>query len=388
LVIAPLRGGDAGGALEVVVGLATVAILNPAGVAVAHAYGSGGSRPKAIRRVDPNLTLTENAVANKLFIGIDVSKDWIDIASAAPAVAGAQRPRRNEQHWRIENSAAAIAAWLAAFGPERIALAAFEPTGGYERPLRACLLDAHVRFARVHPAEVVSFRARRGCKAKTDRIDAELLAAFAADELRHRGLAAVSDHDETLRELIARRRQLCDVLHAERCRAALATEAHVADSLAAVIMAVERALEAIEQALEAHVAADATLAASARNLRSLKGIGPITVYTLLGELPELGRLNGKEIAALGGLAPRTRESGKRSWRASTGHGRVGVRRVLFNAARAAIRHNGVMRAFYHRLVTQNQRAGKVALVAVMRKLLVTLNAIARDGKPWHHAQAG
>jgi transposase len=108
--------------------------------------------------------------------------------------------------------------------------------------------------------------------------------------------------------------------------------------------------------------------------------------TLIAELPELGRLSGKQIAALIGLAPQTHESGKSSRRASTGKGRGDIRRVLFNAARSAIRHNPIMRAFYQRLVEQNKRAGKIALVAVTRKMLVTLNTIARDQQPWiHHA---
>ena len=111
------------------------------------------------------------------------------------------------------------------------------------------------------------------------------------------------------------------------------------------------------------------------------------MHTLLGELPELGRLTGKQIAALVGLAPRTRQSGKSAFRATTGHGRPGVRRVLFNAARAAIRWNPAMKAFYARLVETNKRPGKVALVAVMRKMHVILNAIARDKQPWKLAEA-
>ncbi|GLK75528.1 hypothetical protein GCM10008171_07820 [Methylopila jiangsuensis] len=123
----------------------------------------------------------------------------------------------------------------------------------------------------------------------------------------------------------------------------------------------------------------------ARRLASLKGVGPVTIMTLIGALPELGRLTGKEIASLVGLAPVTRDSGRTRGRAATGHGRPDVRRVLFNAARCAIRHNLTMKAFYDRLVTQNRRPGKVALTAVMRKMLVTLNAIARDRQNWKHA---
>ena len=165
----------------------------------------------------------------------------------------------------------------------------------------------------------------------------------------------------------------------------MAQAAAVKKTLAKVIKALEAALDGLEQEIEAHIEADEELAATAACMRTVTGVGPATVLTMLGELPELGRLSGKEIAALVGLAPRTHESGQTRFRASVGHGRPGVRRVLFNAARAAIRWNPAMRAFYDRLTTTNRRPGKVALTAVMRKLLVTLNAIVRDRRPWKHA---
>lgn len=308
----------------------------------------------------------------RAFVGFDVSKDWIDVARHG--CAGVER---------IANQEAAIAGFLAGAGP--VALAAFEPTGGYERALRRALAAAGVPFARVHSNEVAAFRTRRAVKAKTDRIDARLIADFAALELDGRGLKPLAEGDEVLRELVARRRQLADLLHAERCRAALAESAAVRRTLAAVAGALEAALAEIEQAVAARIEADRTIAAVAARLRSLKGVGPVTVMTLIGELPELGRLSGKEIASLVGLAPQTRDSGKTRGRASVGHGRPGVRRALFNAARCAIRHNAPMKAFYDRLVTENRRPGKVALTAVMRKMLVTLNAIARDKQLWKHA---
>jgi transposase len=311
---------------------------------------------------------------HKLFFGVDVAKDWLDIACHGRA--GARR---------IANTAAAVAAWLDEVEPGRITLVAFEPTGGYERTLRDALHRAGVRFARVHPQEIVAFRRRRGRKAKTDAIDAALLAQFAAEELAARGLAPLIAGDEALRELAARRRQLVDTLHAERCRAALAANPVVKVSLCQVVDVLETALDAVETAIARHIAARPELAAAAALLRSFKGIGPVGVATFLGELPELGQLDGKEIAALVGLAPRTRQSGKQRSRATTGHGRPGVRRALFNAARCAIRWNPAMRAFYTRLVEVNGRPGKVALTAVMRKILVTANAILRTGQPWRGA---
>ncbi len=313
---------------------------------------------------------------NKLIIGVDVSKDWLDVA-----VAGAREVKR------LANERAAIEAWLAELGPERIGLVAFEPTGGYERALKSALMEKGVFFTRVHTCEVAAFRTRRGVKAKTDRIDAQLLAAFAAEELVRRGLRPPLEADEVLRALSARRRQLLDMRHAELCRQALVDTPAVRKSLSDLIRMLNKSLALIDAEMDARIAESPALAEERQRLQTLKGVGPITAKTLIAELPELGHLSGKEIAALAGLAPRTRESGKQKGRASIGHGRPGIRCVLFNASRAAIRHNPIMRDFYQRLVTQNRRPGKVALTAVMRKMLVTLNAMARDHQPWNHAQA-
>ena len=307
-------------------------------------------------------------MTSKQIVGIDVAKDWLDASLAGEA--------RVE---RIANAPEAIEAWLARRTP---AVVAFEPTGGWERPLQAALRRHGIGFVRVHSNDVIAFRKSRGVKAKTDPIDARLIAAFAAEELVRRGLRPAILGDQALRELAARRRQLVDTLHAERCRLALAQAEPVRASLALVIDALAMSLRAMEAEIAARIAADPDLARRADLLRSLKGVGPVTAMTLIAELPELGMLSGKEIASLTGLAPHTRRSGKTKGPERTGHGRPGVRRVLFNAARSAIRHNPAMKDFYRRLTTENRRPGKVALVAVMRKMLVTLNAIARDQTPW------
>jgi transposase len=314
---------------------------------------------------------------NKLIIGVDVSKDWVDIA-----INGRSDVKR------IDNTVEALESWLNALDKAQIGMVAFEPTGGYERILRRALVTAGVFHVRVHPNEVVAYRRQRGIKAKTDRIDARLLAAFAAEELQRRGLglAAIAG-DEQLRELAMRRRQLLNLQHAEQCRLKIAETEAVRHSLTVLLAALEATLAAIDSELDSRIAADPELAAAAERSRTLTGVGPVTAKTLIAELPELGQLSGKEITALVGYAPYTRESGKTKGRASIGYGRPNVRRVLFNAARAAIRHNPVMREFYQRLVTENRRPGKVALTAVMRKMLVTLNAMARDRQPWKHAHA-
>jgi transposase len=280
---------------------------------------------------------------------------------------------------RLDNAPQAIGAWLDRSAP---AIVAFEPTGGYERSLVACLGARAIVAFRVHPNALVAFRKSRGIRAKTDRIDARLIADFAVDAGVRGVIRPVIDGDPVLRELAARRRQLVNNLHSERCRLDRAQLPAVRQSLTAAIEALIGNLKTIEAAIDAAIAEDAETARCAALLRSVKGVGPITAATLIADLPELGRLSGKEIAALVGLAPHNRESGKSKAKARIGHGRPGVRKVLFNAARSAIRHNPVLKAFYQKLVDQNRRPGKVALIAVMRKILVILNAIARDGQPW------
>jgi transposase len=312
-------------------------------------------------------------MTDKRFIGFDVSKDTVMVAFHGAAHAEA-----------IANNLPALRAWLAKQDLTKVELAAFEPTGGYERDLRLALKEAGVAFRRVHPNQVAAYRKRRAIKAKTDEIDAILIAGFAAEELAGRGLEPIIEANEVLRALTARRRQLGLMRQAETCRLAMAREPAIRASIQEIVAAIATSLAALDAELEASIAADAGLARKAQNLRSLKCIGPVSVNTLLAELPELGCCDNKQIASLVGLAPNTRKSGKLTFRARTGHGRPGVRHVLFNAARAAIRHNPIMRAFYQHLVTDNRKPGKVALIAVMRKMLVTLNAIARDNQPWKH----
>jgi len=294
-------------------------------------------------------------MTDKPIAGVDVSKGWLDLCiSGSPAMT------------RINNTGAAIGAWLDGVAP---GLVAFEPTGGYERPLAAALRQRGILFVRVHPNDLIAFRKSRGIKAKTDRIDAQLILAFVCEELRRRGLQSTILGNEHLRELAARRRQLVDALQAERCRLDLAALPAVQQSLRAVIDVLQYSLAAIETEVAAAIAADPATAERFALLQTIFGVGPAVAAALIADLPELGLLSGKQIAALVGLAPQTRQSGKTRYREPIGHGRPGVRRALFNAARAAIRHPSPFQEFYHRLTRQNRRPGKVALTAVMRKLL-------------------
>lgn len=316
-------------------------------------------------------SLPESLMPDKPIVGVDVAKNWLDINIASQTTVK-----------RIPNQPTAIAAWLDSLHPTVVA---FEPTGGYEHTLQQALRQRTILFRRIHPNTLIDYRKSRGIRAKTDAIDARLIADYAAEQLARRAPQPHQVSDETLRALVARRRQLADAIHAEQCRRDHAHDAIVRKSLARVGAALQKSLEAIDTAIQDHIAADPELTRRAELLHSIRGIGPATVVTLLADLPELGHLTSKQIAALVGLAPHTKRSGKTKSRESTGHGRPEVRRLLFNGARSLLAHPSTLRDFYDRLVTQNHRPGKVALVALMRKLLVIANAVLRDGKPWRHA---
>lgn len=307
-------------------------------------------------------------MADKPVVGIDVSKDWLDLC--ASNAAGVER---------IANTREGVAAWLKRVDP---GLIAFEPTGGWERILIAAARERGIPFVRVHPNDVIAFRKSRGIKAKTDAIDARLILAFVCDRLARRDLRASLIGDDRLSALAARRRQLVDALQAEGCRLGAAALPAVRASLEAVIAVLRHSLEALEVELADAIAANPQTAELVKLLQTIFGVGPVVAMTLIADLPELGLLSAKQIAALVGLAPHTKRSGKTRYRETTGHGRPGVRRVLFNAARVAVRHPSPFNDFYHRLVTDNRRPGKVALIAVMRKILITANAVARDRQPW------
>ncbi len=246
--------------------------------------------------------MTDKPIIGAPIIGADVSKHWLDLARAEDG--GVER---------IDNSHEAITAWLTRTRP---GLVAFEATGGYERTLQRCLRAHQVLFVRVHPNDVVAYRRSRGIRAKTDRIDARLIAAFAADELARRGLKPAIAADETLRELTARRRQLIQTLHAERCRLELADAKAVRASIALVCEAIQAGLKAVEAEIARHLQSQPQARELATLLQTLRGVGPVVATALIADLPEIGHLSAKQIAALVGLAPITRQSGKASYRAA------------------------------------------------------------------------
>jgi transposase len=309
--------------------------------------------------------MTEVGMDGKRVIGVDIGKWRLDVAR--------EGARRVEQY---ANEPAAIAVLVRSLDPSRD-IVVFERCGGYERGLEAALAAAGVSWAVVHSLRVRAFRTAQGLKAKTDPLDAELLRAFGRDRLGAGDLRLGHSADVTLDALMARRRQLQAALQAERCRLETAAVDSVRVSIERTLVHLEAELAAIEAELKAHETVDQELRFKQQVLCRRIGVAQTTARALLAELPELGRLDRKEITALAGLAPRVHQSGTTQRRRGLAPGRAAIKVILFNPARTAMRHDPDIVAFCQRLRTRG-KPGKVILVAVMRKMLVCLNAALRD----------
>jgi transposase len=259
-------------------------------------------------------------------------------------------------------------------------LVLLEATGGYEQDLALALAGAGLRVSVVNPRQARDFARCVGKLAKTDRIDAQALRAFAAmlDAQGHEPRALADEQQRELTAMVVRRRQLVAMLVAERQRLAVA-HPKAKPSILQIMDAIAAQLHDVDGELKIHIRAHH--ADLAKLLTSVKGVGPTTASTLLAQLPELGKLNRKQITALVGLAPMNRDSGTLRGQRHIFGGRADVRRVLYVAALVGTRFNPVLKAFYARLLVAG-KPKKVALVACMHKLLVILNAIARTKSPW------
>jgi transposase len=309
--------------------------------------------------------MTEVGMDGKRVIGIDIGKRWLDVAR--------EDCTKVERH---TNEPAEIAALVRTFDQSHD-IVVFERCGGYERELEARLAAANVCWAVVHSARVKAFRTAQGIKAKTDRIDARLLQAFGRDRWNAGQLRFGQIGDVVFDALMARRRQLRAALHAEHCRRESAAHAMVRASIDRMSAQLEAELAAIEDELSAHEAHDPQLTFTQQVMCEQIGVAEATARSLLAELPEIGRVTCKQVTSLGGLSPRVHQSGSRQLRRGLAPGRGSVKAILFNPARVAMRWDPDMKAFSARLHARG-KPGKVIMVAVMRKLLVRLNAAVRD----------
>lgn len=301
------------------------------------------------------------------WIGMDVSKAWLDVVDGATG-----------ELTHIANEVAAVsalAAGLAADPPTGIVL---EATGGYERRAVALLRAAGLAVAVINPRQIRQFAGARGTRAKTDALDARLLAHF-GERMQPPCRPQAAETAQDLAELLDRRRQLQEWKTAEGNR-----REHLPPRLLPgsdrLLEVIAEELTALDRLLEETITADPETAAKARALRSIPGVGPVLAATLLGDLAELGTLTRHEVAALVGVAPINRDSGGRTGVRMIGGGRSQVRAALYMASLSAVRHPA-FKPFYQRLRALGKPT-KVALVAVMRKLITIANAVLRDGVMW------
>jgi transposase len=302
------------------------------------------------------------------YVGIDVSKHHLDVFDA---VNGARR---------VANTAEAIGGLAAGFA-EAGDFVLLEATGAYDRALCRALETAGVRYARVNPGRARDFARAAGFLAKTDPVDARMLAAM-AQALEPAAQPAVDPERERLAKLGKRRDQLVAMRQQERTRRRECSDPQTAGDLDRHLAFLDAAVAALDQQIKALIAESARLAMAARLLRSAPGIGPVAAATLLALLPELGTRSPKTIAALVGVAPLNADSGTSRGRRPIRGGRKRVRDALYMAVVTAVRSNTPLADFYKRL-RQAGKAPKYALIALARKLLVVLNAMLRDQVPFH-----
>jgi transposase len=312
----------------------------------------------------------------KTFVGIDVSEDWLEVCVLPQAAR--RRFAQDAQGWQaLGQAVAALAA----------PLVVMEATGGLERPLAQLLSAAAIAVAVVNPRQIRQFARGLGWLAKTDRLDAALIARYGAlaQPAAHLPLSAAQAR---LQALVLRRRQLAELVNGEGNRLRRTAEPVIRDSAVRHLAWLKAELAALNEQIAAALVAQPHGAERAAILASVPGIGPVATSSLLALLPELGSRDGKAIAALAGLAPIAQDSGKRRGQRCIQGGRGVVRCAIYMATLVASRHNPVIRAFYQRLLTAG-KAKKLALTAAMRKLLVILNAMVRDGATWNpnHAAA-
>jgi len=305
------------------------------------------------------------------YVGIDVSKDRLDLAVL--------EEKRIEQYANTARGIKELVEELKELGP---ALIVVEVTGGYERAVVNALFEADLPVARVSGYRARQYARAKGLLAKTDPLDAMNLADY-GKHVQPRLFEAKSEQGQCLAGKLARRRQLGEMVQAEKNRLRL-VYGDIGSSIERVIEFLQGEMKQLDEEIRAYLDANPEWLEQEQLLRSVKAVGPVTAATLLAELPELGRLDGKQIASLVGLAPINQDSGKRSRYRKTGKGRPSVRNVLYMAALTGIRYNPVIKKQYDGLVARG-KVKKVAITACMRKLLVILNAMMRDQQPFRYS---
>ena len=303
------------------------------------------------------------------FVGIDVAKDRLDV-----------HIRPGGEVFMVARNGSGLALLVERLRGLAPALVVLEATGGYETVVASTLAAAQLPLAVVNPRQIRDFARTTGQLAKTDRLDAAAIAHF-AEAVRPPARPVATAEAQALGELVARRRQVIEMIIAERNRRRMASQRRVIRAIKRHLALLQAELSELEGDIDGAIRNSPACQADADLLASVPGVGKATLRTLIAELPELGHLNRRKIAALVGVAPVNRDSGTMRGRRTIAGGRPAVRTALYMAALVASRANPVIAAHYTKLRTVG-KTGKQALVACIRKLVVILNAILRDRKPW------
>jgi len=310
-------------------------------------------------------------ISSEKYVGIDVSKDKLDVAiwgeKGCPEYSNSKRGIAKLVKQRL------------VLRPKLIAV---EATGGYEEAVVLALFEAGLPVALVSPQRVRQYAKAKGLLAKTDQIDAQVLADF-GKKLQPRLFVGKSEERRRLSALLGRRKQLNEMLQAEKNRLRI-RDLSQQRSLERVIRCLKAELDRVDQEIEQFLREHEELEEQEKLLRTAKSIGRVTAATLLADLPELGQLDRKEIAALVGVAPMNRDSGRKRGYRKTQGGRPNVRRALSMSALTGIRYNPILKAQYDHLVKRGKEK-KVAIIACMRKMLTILNAMMRDPQPFRYS---
>jgi transposase len=309
-------------------------------------------------------------IVSQIYVGIDVSKDRLDMAvlGKKPIV----------QFASTKKGLANLVWHMKQLKPKLIVV---EATGGYEEALVLALFEAGLPVALVSPQRVRQYAKAKGLLAKTDKLDAQTLADY-GKTIQPRLFVGKSEERKRLSALVGRRKQLGDLLQAEKNRLRT-TSMEVKNSLARVITCLKAEMKEVEKEIRQFLNEQEEFGAQEKLLRSAKSIGAVTAATLLADLPELGTLDRKQIAALVGVAPMNKDSGRKRGYRKTQGGRPEVRRALYMATLTGIRYNPVLKPQYNQLVKRGKEK-KVAITACMRKMLTILNAMMRDQEPFRY----
>ena len=309
----------------------------------------------------------------KYYIGIDVSKSFLDVY-ILPL----------KKSLRFSNDIRGIRKLTKELSLLSSVFVVMEATGGYERAVAQSLSKKGVSVAIVNPRQIRDFAKALGRLAKTDELDAEVIAMF-GERLQPTARVMCNEEQQALADYNSRRRQLIEMLTMEKNRMDKASKG-IKKSLKVIIKTLEQELKEINKILEESIQAEPESAEKSDLLRTIKGVGSVVATSLIAELPELGQLSAKQISALVGLAPFNRDSGVLRGRRSIWGGRAAIRRTLYMAALVASKHNTQIKRFYERLCEAGKKK-KVALVACMHKLLIIMNAMIKHGQPWEPNRA-